>query len=209
MANDIERMHILQMIEDGKINAEEGLRLLNALSPKPQIASAGEAATTTAAPAAGGGATVPPTPELGPYRDWWLKIMWVGVAVTILGSLLLYWVLRVAGVSFWLALASPPFVLGVVIMALAWASRTAKWIHIRIKTDDRSEGPRRILISLPLPIGPAAWLLRVISPHIPKLRDTGVDELILALSETTSPDAPLIVDVNEGEGGERVQVYIG
>ncbi|MEK7328173.1 MAG: hypothetical protein AAB217_23260, partial [Chloroflexota bacterium] len=119
------------------------------------------------------------------------------------------WVLKVAGVSFWLVLASPPFVLGVVIMALAWASRTAKWLHIRIKTGEKSDGPRRISISFPLPIGPAAWLLRMVSPFIPKLRDTGVDELITALSETTSPEAPLFVDVNEGEGGERVQVYIG
>ncbi len=32
MSNEAERMHILQMIEDGKITAAEGLRLLNALS---------------------------------------------------------------------------------------------------------------------------------------------------------------------------------
>ena len=206
MASDNERMQILQMIEDGKISAEEGLRLLNALSSKPDAGSAGEAAST---PAAGGDVLPPPQPELGGYRDWWIKPMWFGVAITILGSLFLYWVLKVAGVSFWLVLASPPFVLGVVIMALAWASRTAKWLHIRIKTGEKSDGPRRISISFPLPIGPAAWLLRMVSPFIPKLRDTGVDELITALSETTSPEAPLFVDVNEGEGGERVQVYIG
>ncbi len=206
MTSDNERMQILQMIEDGKISAEEGLRLLNALSSKPHTDSAGEAASASPASDA-----VPPPqpPELNHYRDWWIKPMWFGVAITILGSLFLYWVLNVAGVSFWLVLASPPFVLGVAIMALAWASRTAKWLHIRIKTGEKSDGPRRILISLPLPIGPAAWLLRVISPFIPKLRDTGVDELIMALSETTSPEAPLFVDVNEGEGGERVQVYIG
>lgn len=206
MTSDKERMQILQMIEDGKISAEEGLRLLNALSPKPEADSGGGAAPASPASDA---VPPPPGPELGGYRDWWIKPMWLGVAITILGSLFLYWVLKVAGVSFWLVLASPPFVLGVIIMALAWASRTAKWLHIRIKTGEKSDGPRRILISLPLPIGPAAWLLRVISPFIPKLRDTGVDELILALSETTSPEAPLFVDVNEGEGGERVQVYIG
>lgn len=206
MTSDKERMQILQMIEDGKISAEEGLRLLNALSPKPEADSGGGAASASPASDA---VPPPPQPELGGYRDWWIKPMWLGVAITILGSLFLYWVLKVAGVSFWLVLASPPFVLGIVTMALAWASRTAKWLHIRIKTGEKSDGPRRILISLPLPIGPAAWLLRVISPFIPKLRDTGVDELIMALSETTSPEAPLFVDVNEGEGGERVQVYIG
>ncbi|MBI3241277.1 MAG: hypothetical protein HYZ49_03180 [Chloroflexi bacterium] len=207
MTSDNERMQILQMIEDGKISAEEGLRLLNALSAKLQGDTPSPAGALPAGEGRGGGR--PPQPEeLNRYRGWWIKIMWLGVAVTILGSLFLYWVLKVAGVSFWLALASPPFVLGVAIMALAWASRKAKWLHIRIKTGEKSDGPRRLLISLPLPIGLVAWLLRMISPFIPKLRDTGVDELILALNETTSPEAPLFVDVDEGDG-ERVQVYIG
>ena len=56
--------------------------------------------------------------------------------------------------------------------------------------------------------GPA-WLLRLVGPFIPQLRDHGLDELILALAETTSSQAPLYVDVDEGELGERVQVYIG
>jgi hypothetical protein len=55
----------------------------------------------------------------------------------------------------------------------------------------------------------AAWFLRLFSPFIPKLRDTGVDELILALDETTTPDNPFYVEVNEGKDGEKVQVYIG
>ena len=71
------------------------------------------------------------------------------------------------------------------------------------------EWPRNIALSFPLPIRLTAWFLRTFGPHIPQLKDTGVDELILALGDSASPGNPLLVNVNEGEGGEQVEVYIG
>jgi hypothetical protein len=138
--------------------------------------------------------------------------MWpmaVGIGITFFGALLLYWAYSAGGgLSLWFFCASPPFALGVLLMALAAASRTAKWIHVRVN-NAKGEEPRRVAISFPLPIGPTAWFLRTFRGFIPKLQDTAVDELILALGETTSADNPLYVEVNEGEDGEKVQVYIG
>ena len=41
------------------------------------------------------------------------------------------------------------------------------------------------------------------------LRYTNVDEIIRLVSEGVSSNEPLIVNVDEGKGGDRVQVYIG
>ena len=41
------------------------------------------------------------------------------------------------------------------------------------------------------------------------MENTNVDEIVNVLSLTKHLDEPLIVNVDEGDDGERVQVYIG
>jgi hypothetical protein len=214
MSNEAERMHILQMIEDGKITAADGLRLLNALSGVTAEGGGaeprGEALSASAPPALPKAEPSPPMPEMGKWRQWWLIPLWIGLGMTVFGGLLMYWAYSAGGFTFWFFCASLPFMLGVIVAALASASRTARWIHIRVNTGHASqEWPRKISLSFPLPIRLTAWFLRVFGQFIPDLKKTGVDELIMALEDTTSPENPLFVDVHEGEGGERVQVYIG
>ena len=61
---------------------------------------------------------------------------------------------------------------------------------------------------MPLPLRPAAWLVRLARPFVPQFRETAVDELILSLAEMDNEEGLLVVDVDEGEG-ERVQIYFG
>jgi hypothetical protein len=132
-----------------------------------------------------------------------------GIGITVVSALFMYWAYSGAqSFNFWFFCASAPFALGVVLMALAAASRTAKWIHIRVHTGEQ-DWPQRIAISLPLPIGLTAWFLRTFGHRLPQLKDTAVDELILALGESASAETPLYVEVDEGDHGEKVQVYIG
>ncbi len=201
MASETERMHILQMIEDGQITAADGLRLLDALG-----AGAGEAPTELR-PAPGQSA---PEADLEHWRRWWMVPMGVGIGVLLVGALLMLVAYQAGGLGFWFACASLPFAAGVLIMALAAGSRSARWLHVRVRTDPAAhDWPRNIAFSFPLPIRLTAWLLRLAGPFVPHLKDHALDELILALAETTSAEAPLYVDVDEGDGGERVQVYIG
>jgi hypothetical protein len=44
---------------------------------------------------------------------------------------------------------------------------------------------------------------------IPDLQRTNVDEIIQVIESGFSGKEPLIVHVDEGDGGERIQVYIG
>ncbi len=202
MSDENERMRILQMIEDGQVSAAEGLRLLDALSePEPAAPP----------PAAGSGdrasRAAEPSPDLERWRRWWVVPLWIGASVVLFGGLLMYWAYSASGFGLWFACAALPFALGVLIMALAAGSRSARWLHIRVKTG-QDEWPRNIAVSFPLPIGLTAWALRTFGGFIPQLKEHGVDELIMALAENTSAAAPLYVDVQE-DGAEHVQVYIG
>ena len=198
MSSETERMHILQMIEDGKISAAEGLRLLDALGAAESAALPPDAAQAA------------PDPGLDHWRRWWMMPLWVGIGVLLVGSLLMFDAYQSGGVGFGFACATLPFIAGVLIMALAASSRSARWLHVRVRANqDSDDWPHNIALSFPLPIRFTAWLLRTFGAFIPRLKDHGLDELILALAETTSPGSPLYVDVGEGDSGERVQVYIG
>jgi hypothetical protein len=246
MSEENERMHILEMIENGQINAEEGLQLLQALNGHDNsLELPSEAALddkyTTALPLTEGRAypvEADDTPDIVPeiqalpqradsntvtgetvqhhniptyaqkWRRWWMIPLWIGVAITISGGVLMYFVLDSNGIGLWFILASVPFLIGVIVMALAWASRSAPWLHLRIQ-EKSGEGPERIALSLPLPIRPTAWFLRTFGHRIPKLEGTSLDEVILAVGKTTSPENPIYIHVDEGENGEKVEIFIG
>ncbi len=201
MPGEAERMQILQMIEDGKVSAADGLRLLDALG------GGAEAATPLPDPP-GQAERAGPDVDLDRWRRWWIVPMWIGISILVVGALLMYGAYQASGLGFWFACATLPFAAGVVVMALAGFSQSARWLHIRVKTG-QTEWPRNIAISFPLPIRLTAWFLRTFGSRIPKLRETGVDELIMALGEHTNAATPLYINVDEGQGGEKVQVYIG
>lgn len=207
MATD-PRLQILQLIEGGKISAAEGIRLLNALAGNPSAST--EETPPPAPEATASPEPKSPRPKFGEWRNWWLAPFAVGGGIALVSGLLMWVAWRVADaqLSVWLVLAACPFSFGLLLVLLALLSRNAKWIHIRVNNIS-GNGPRRVALSFPLPVRLAAGFLRLFSPFIPKLRETGVDELILALDETTTPDNPFYVEVDKGRGGEKVQVYIG
>jgi len=53
------------------------------------------------------------------------------------------------------------------------------------------------------------WFLKNFGSHIEGLKKTTIDEVLMAVSMAKSVTEPLIVNVDEGDGGERVQVFIG
>ena len=92
---------------------------------------------------------------------------------------------------------------GLTVVLLAFWSRTARWLHVRIR------GEQRVALSFPLPLRLAGWILRLVRPCAPQLEKTGLDEVILSLDEGLAGEGGFYVDVQDGEAGEQVQVYIG
>ena len=219
MTNPEERMRILQMIEDGQITADEGMRRLSAEEPAGlPPAAAPEPPPDTSSQARPGpeDKILPPRerpkreiPRMEGWRRFWLIPLWIGAAFSVVGGLLMGWAYAAThAFGGWFVLATLPFVLGVIIMALAASSRNARWLHLRVRSN-KPGGHANIAISLPLPLRLTAWLLRVFGPFIPKLKDTSADEMIMALDETTSAENPFYVEVDDDEDGEHVEVYFG
>ena len=150
----------------------------------------------------------PGAEEIQKWKRWWVIPLWLGVGITVIGGLLMYWAFSANGFGFWFACAWFPFLVGVALLALAWSSRAAPWIHVRVHQAP-GEKPQKIAISFPIPVRLTSWGLRTFGHHIPHMEDINLDEMILALKDVSKDETPLIVDVDEGEDGERVQVFIG
>lgn len=244
MSNENERRLILEMIDSGKISAEDGLQLLQALPssemeegeiPHTSLHSAGveqpsagaempamgsidlipvvepseygEDASATGAAYPAGSEMPDGRPDFNRWRRFWVIPLWIGVAVTIAGGLLMVWAVQASGVSFWFACAAVPFALGVLILALAWQSRTARWLHLRVQQRS-GEWPRTIAFSFPLPLRISSWFIRTFRGYIPGMETAPLDEMLATLETSTSPEDPLHIQVEE-EDGERVEIYIG
>ena len=150
---------------------------------------------------------VPPTPLMEKWRRWRWVPVWIGVGITVFGSFLMYWAFTGTGFSFWFACSWIPFLIGVGLLALSWSSRTLRWLHIRIRQAPGVR-PQRISISLPLPLGLIAWALRTFGDYIPNMDAAGVNGMILAL-ENTSTTSPFYLEIDEGDNGERVEIFVG
>lgn len=225
------RMQILEMIENGTITADDGARLLEAMDDEANQELIEEGAWQSLPQAAEfataqevGESSIPETGEvideipnfttaevgarIDRLRRWWLIPLWVGIGITVLGGLLMYWAYQASGLGFWFFCAWLPFLLGVAVLAFAVSSRTARWLHLRVRQKP-GERPQTIAFSFPLPLRFAAWFVRNFGRYIPQLNRSGLDEMILALGRTTSSQMPLYIEVDEGDDGEQVQIYIG
>jgi hypothetical protein len=246
MPTATERTKILEMIADGTITAEDGVKLLNALDeatdesileetnlpspPKsPESKSTSFTENSDEIPSEFGFDETshepedvlepddiyhpesmgnPPDPdEIKKWKRWWVLPMWVGVGITVIGGALMYSAFASNGLGFWFACAWFPFTLGVLLMALAWGSRTAPWLHVRIQQRP-GQSPQKIAISFPLPIRLTGWLIRTFGHFSPEIEGVDLKGILVALDESARDGTPFFVDVDD-EDGERVQVYIG
>jgi uncharacterized integral membrane protein len=196
-----ERRKILQMVADGKISAEEAAALMRSLEESAEAeievietesASSGERVSA---------------PEFDQIRERARLFTWIplgaGILITILTSWWMFSIQQKSGLNFWFFCMSMPFLLGVFLIALSGASR---WLYVNVDRSRRSDGPKNITLAFPLPLGLAGWFLKNFGSH---LQWDHVDEILTAVLAAKTASEPLIVNVDEGNGGERVQVFIG
>lgn len=231
MSNEPLRMQILNMIERGDISAEEGLRWLEALAknsselPSPEKLAPEELAAnipenspdmpipeTKTAAADVIETPLPPADQL-PFdaariRRYWVVPLWIGVGVTVIAGLLMYWANQAQGIGFWFACASAPLIFGLLLIILAVQSRTARWLYLRVEQPG-SEWPRVIQFGFPLPLGIAARLLRFLRGRIPNMPDIDLDGMLSSLGRSATPENPFYIQVEDDEDGEKVEIYIG
>ena len=227
MTDKNERIQILEMIESGVITAAEGARLLQALDADDRLEESLEnefqAAESGGMPGTYAGTEEDNSgsvsgevienefqPNIEKWKSYWVIPLWIGVGITIIGSLLMLWVYQSTGFSFWFGCTWLPFLIGVALIAMAWGSRSARWLHLRVKQEP-GEWPQTIAFSFPLPLNFAAWFMRTFGQFIPRVNEIGIDfdQVIESFKNSTTPETPFYVEVDEGENGETVQIYIG
>lgn len=209
-----EEKQILKMVADGKINAEQAMQLIKVLeesSTEVKIIEREPQDSSSDASQSSERMSAPEFEEtVSRARSLWQIPLWIGVTITVLSSYWLYNLVRTSNFGFWFFFAWLPFLLGILIIAVSAGSRSSHWLFVKVQQAE-GEWPRNIVLGFPLPLGLASWFLRNFGHNIEieGWDNTRVDEILELLSSGVSSKEPLIVNVDEGEGGERVQVYIG
>ncbi len=228
MVDQAERK-VFDMVEQGKISAEEALRLINALksgektAEEPVYSDTAEAeAIELDSPQVAEEVFVPETSDLKEpqspqipeeeikrmkqLKRWWVLPFGIGLLIMTMGAIWMFMGYNAAGFGWGFWLAWLPFLLGIGIIVISFQSSRSVWIHVRIHQSP-GERPERIVISLPLPLNLARWVLRTFGDKIPGVKDQPVQEYASIL-ENLSPEAPFYVHVQEDDG-EEVEVFIG
>ena len=202
-----ERKKILQMVADGKINAQEAATLMRALddSAKEQIQ------VFEAGPSFGSEKT--DAPEFDQVRRranrFSSAFLSIGIIFTVLSAWAMFGIQKNNGLNFWFFCMTMPLFLGILLTMLGAGSRTSRWMYVNVDRSHQTEFPRNITIAFPLPLGLVAWFLKNFGGSISGLKKTNVDEIIQAIAMAKNITEPLIVNVDDGDDGEKVQVFIG
>ncbi len=202
-----ERRKILQMVSDGKISADEAAKLMQALEEPA------DEEIEVIGPASGFESEKMGAEQFERVRKraarWAMIPLWGGVLLMIASAWGMYSVQQNAGYGFWFFCLSLPLFLAIALIALGAGGMGSRWVYVNVDRTQAQDWPKNITIALPLPLGLVSWFLKTFGRHIEGLKKTTVDELLMAVHLTKSIKEPLIINVDEGDNGERVQVFIG
>jgi hypothetical protein len=206
-----ERKKVLQMVQDGKISAEQAASLMRAIDQDSAGADVEVIETGTGA----GSEKSSDAPEFDQVkaraRRFAMIPLWIGVFITVFSAWGMYSIQENAGANFWFFFLMLPFLLGVLLIALGAGSRSSRWIYIDVDRRNASagDGPRHVTLALPLPLGLVSWFFRTFGYGFKGMSKGKVDGIVQMLEVTQSSGEPLIINVDESSSGERVQLYIG
>jgi SHOCT-like domain len=205
-----ERKKILQMVQDGRISAEQAASLMRALESDADPAEAEVEVVETGASFREESADTPEFEEVkARARRFAMIPLWIGVFISVLSAWAIYAVQQSAGLNFWFFCLLVPLLAGVLLIALGAGGPSSKWLYVNVDRRNANDWPRNITLGFPLPLGLTAWFLRTFGHNIRGMQNTNVDEIIQILDATGKSGAPLIINANDNEDGEHVQVYIG
>ena len=201
-----EKKKILQMVEDGVISPEEAMTLIKALEESPTEDEVEVIEVETGTQSAYDAAEFEEVKARA--QRFAMVPVWIGVAFTVLGSYWMFALVQNANYGFWFLCAWLPLLLGLLILALTAGGKSSRWLYVNVD-QRKGEWPQNITLGFPIPMGIISWILQNFGHFIRGMDKTNVDDILIALSMVDNLDEPLIVNVDEGDKGERVQVYIG
>jgi len=207
-----ERRKILQMVEEGKISAEDAASLMRALDADAGDADAeAEIEVIETGPSHSYERTEAPEFDQikSRARRFALISLWVGILFTVLSAWIIYAIQQNAGANFWFYCMILPLMLGVLLIALGSGGRSARWIYINVDRRDAKpgDGPKHITLGFPLPLGLVGWFFSTFGQNMSGLgggKGRAIAEMIEATKHSSEP---LMINVDDDDA--HVQVYIG
>ncbi|MCP4428997.1 MAG: hypothetical protein GY803_31315 [Chloroflexi bacterium] len=204
--SDEARNQVLQMLQDGKLTAEQAQELLQALE-SPSTSQSDEPTPVLT------GEVIQPEepPDMDRFRRFWQYPFFIALLVLLLVGLGLRSLYQSSegAITLWFVCVLSVFVLLTLLTVLVFMSRRSAWLHVRVKEKDG----RKIAISLPLPMGLAQWGINIARGFMPNEKQANLDVasefLKTARADLKSPGSdPLMINVDD-EDGDQVQVFIG
>jgi len=200
-----ERRKILQMVEEGKISAEEAATLMRALDEDVEV--------EVIESESGSGFERAEAPEFDEIkaraRRFALIPLWTGVFLTVFSAWSIYSIQQNAGVNFWFYCMTLPLMLGVLLIVLGSGGSASRWIYINVDRRDAKpgDGPKHITLGFPIPFGLVAWFFETFGHNIHGMNKAKVEGIVQMMHATKDSGAPLMVNVDDDDA--HVQVYLG
>jgi len=208
-----ERRKILQMVEEGKISAEEAASLMSALVNDDDADTPVEAEVEVLESGPDVGYERTDAPEFERIKErakrFALIPLWTGVFITVLSAWAIYSIQQSAGTNFWFYCMIFPLMLGVLLLALGGGGRTSRWIYVDVNRKDAKpgDGPKHITLGFPIPFGLTMWVMENFGHNINGMNRKQVDGIVEMMKATKDSNEPLMVNVDDDDA--HVQVYIG
>jgi len=205
-----ERRKILQMVEEGKISAEEAADLMRALDQDSTEEQRNVFEAETGASVGGSEASALEFEEVKARALRFATIpLWVGVFIAVVSAWGIFSIQQNVGVNFWFFCLMFPLMLGVLLIAIGSAGPGSKWLYINVDRRYANDWPKNITFGFPIPLGLTAWFMRTFGHNINGMNKAQVDGIVEVLDATGKSDEPFIINVDDDDEGDRVQVYIG
>lgn len=207
-----ERRKILQLVEEGKVSAEEAARLMSALADDDADESV-EAEVEVIESRSGFGYERTDAPEFERIKErarhFSLIPLWIGVFVTVLSAWAIYSIQQSAGTNFWFYCMIFPLMFGILLLALGGGGRTSRWIYVDVNRKDAKpgDGPKHITLGFPIPFGLTMWVMEHFGHNINGMSRAQADGIVEMMKATKDSNEPLMVNVDDDDA--HVQVYIG
>lgn len=210
-----ERKQILQMVAEGKISAEEAASLMRALDEAPDEHTDHEAEAEVEVFESPAGRSYERTeaPEFDAIkaraRRFALIPLWIGIFVTVFSAWIIYAIQQNAGTNFWFYCMILPLMFGVLLIALGAGGRNSRWIYVDVDRRDArpGDGPRRITLGFPIPLGFVAWFFETFGHNIQGMSKGRAQGIVEMMKATRDSDEPMMINVDDDDA--HVQVYIG
>ena len=205
-----ERKKILQMVEEGKISAEEAASLMRALDEDSAEEQVEVYDAETDSGFEGSESSAPEFEEVKARALRFAAIpLWIGIAIAVLSAWGIFAIQQNAGINFWFFCLMFPLMLGVLLIAIGSAGQGSKWLYVNVDRRYADDWPKNITLGFPLPLGLTSWVMRTFGYNFGGMNKAQVDGIIEVLDATGKSDEPFIVNVDDDDDGDRVQVYIG